>query len=270
MELNSIKLIKMQSIPLKSYALLLGLLLFLFSGCVTKRDIEYLQKNNRTPKSFKESEFLDYRLKPNDELYVRVNSLDDPLTNVFSTATGRQSAYADNLSPYSASLTSYVINKEGYLSLPLVGDIYAKDKTLSEVNIILTDSLSHILSQPIVTIKLVNRFVSVLGEVRVPGHYTYSQEKLTIFDALGLAGDMVKYSNRKDVILTRNENGKNMLVSLDLTKPEILESEYYYIRPNDIIYVKPLEKRVWGTPEFPFALILSTLTFTILLYSYIN
>jgi polysaccharide export outer membrane protein len=81
---------------------------------------------------------------------------------------------------------------------------------------------------------------------------------------------MVKYSNRKDVILTRNENGKNILVSLDLTKPEILESEYYYIRPNDIIYVKPLEKRVWGTPEFPFALILSTLTFTLLLYSYIN
>ena len=74
-----------------------------------------------------------------------------------------------------------------------------KDRTLSAVRMILTDSLSHILSQPIVTVKLVNRYISVLGEVKQPGHYPFSQDKLSIFDAVGLAGDMTNYANRNDV-----------------------------------------------------------------------
>lgn len=240
------------------------------SGCVTQKDIEYLQKNDRTPKSFNEAEVSVYRLKANDELYIQITSLDDPTANVFSTSGGQQASSMMSISPYGASLISYAVNKEGFLQLPIVGSIYVKDKTLSEVSIILTDSLSHILSQPIVTVKLVNRYVSVLGEVRVPGHFPYSQEKMTIFDAIGLAGDMTLYSNRKDVTLTRNENGKNMLIKLNLTDPGILASEYYYVRPNDIIYVRPLKKRVWGMSEFPFGIILSTLSVTLLFYSVVK
>jgi polysaccharide biosynthesis/export protein len=252
------------------YTLIVGIILNLNYGCVSQHEIEYLQKNNKTPKAFKEAEVLDYRLKPNDELYIKVNSLDDPTANVFSTVSGQQSANTEANSPYSASLLSYVINKEGYLQLPIIGNILVKDKTLSEVSLILTDSLSHILSQPIVTVKLVNRYVTVIGEVRTPGHYPYSQDKLSIYDAIGLAGDMTVYSNRKQVTLTRNENGKNILINLDLTNPQILASEYYYVRPNDLIYVKPLKKRVWGMSEFPFAVILSTLSVTLLFYSVVK
>lgn len=250
--------------------ILIVILLSLFSGCVSQRDLEYLQKDERTPKSFKEAEVPDYLLKPNDELYIQVTSLDEAASNVFTTAGNTQANNGGSMDPYGASLVSYSINSKGYLLLPIIGNVYVKGKTLVQVREMLQDSLINILSQPSVTIKLVNRYISVLGEVRIPGHFAYAQEKLTIFDALGLAGDMTKYSNRKDVILTRNENGKNMIVALDLTRPEILESEYYYLRPNDLVIVKPLKKRVWGTPEFPFALILSTLTFTLLLYSYMN
>lgn len=250
--------------------ILAGIILILFAGCVTQHEVEYMQRTDRTPKSFDEAEVPDYRLKPNDELYIKVNSLDDPTANVFSTATGQQSSNLENISPYGASLLSYAIDKEGYLQLPIVGNIYVKDKTLTEVSLILTDSLSHILSQPIVKVKLVNRYVSVLGYVKNPGHYPYSQEKLTIYDAIGLAGDMTIFANRADIMLTRNENGKNLLVKLDLTRPEVLASNYYYIRPNDMIYVKPLKKRIWGISEFPFGVLLSSLSFSLLVYSIIK
>lgn len=229
-----------------------------------------MQRNDRTPKSFDEAEVLDYRLKPNDELYIKVTSLDDPTANVFSAATGQQGSSTENLSAYSASLLSYNIDKEGYLLLPLIGNIYVKDKTLSEVSLILTDSLSHILSQPIVKVKLVNRYVSVLGYVRNPGHFPYSQEKLSIYDAIGLAGDMTIFANRQAVTLTRNENGKNIIINLDLTNPQLLASGYYYIRPNDMIYVRPLKKRIWGISEFPFGVLLSSLSFSLLVYTIIK
>jgi polysaccharide export outer membrane protein len=132
------------------------------------------------------------------------------------------------------------------------------------------DSLTNILSQPLVSVKLVNRYISVLGQVRIPGHFPYAQEKLTIYDAIGLAGDMTTYANRKEVVLARNENGKNVVVRIDLTQPEILESNYYYLRPNDMIYVKPMKKRLWGMEQFPYALILSTITTGLLLYNVIK
>jgi polysaccharide export outer membrane protein len=133
----------------------------------------------------------------------------------------------------------------------------------------LKDSLSSILNQPIVTVKLVNRYISVLGEVRIPGHFPYSQEKLTIFDALGLAGDITEYGDRSEVILTRNEDGRNFRIVLNLTKSGIIASEYYYLRPNDLIYVKPLSKKFWGMKEFPFSIILSTISTALLIYSVI-
>lgn len=249
---------------------LVGLTLILLSGCVSQRDVEYFQQSNRSPKSFKEAEVLDYRLKHNDELYIQINSLDDPTANVFSSSNSPQTSNMMNVSPYGASLISYTINREGYLQLPIIGNVYVKDKTLSEVGKILKDSLINVLSQPVVTVKLVNRYISVLGEVKNPGHFAYSQEKLTIFDALGLAGDLNIYSDRKDVVLARNENGKNFIVNLDLTRPEILESNYYYLRPNDMIYIKPLKKRIWGMKEFPFAIFLSTISTALLVYTVVK
>jgi polysaccharide export outer membrane protein len=135
------------------------------------------------------------------------------------------------------------------------------------VSTILKDSLSHILNQPVVTVKLVNRYVSVLGEVKNPGHFPYSQDKLTIYDALGLAGDITDYGNRNKVILIRNINGENIRINVDITKSDILISDYYNLRPNDIVYVKPLRNKFWGMRQFPFEILFSTLTTALLFYS---
>jgi polysaccharide export outer membrane protein len=245
---------------------LIALLVFvLLSSCVTQRKVEYLQDRNKNIKEFKEAEFPDYKLKPNDELYIQINSLDEAAANIFSN--GKQDPYLGSMQPYGASLMSYSIDKDGYLLLPVIGKVMVKDKTTSEVSVILKDSLNHILNQPIVTVKLVNRYVSVLGEVKNPGHFSYSQDKLTIYDALGLAGDITDYGNRNQVILIRNVNSENIRISVNISKSDILASEYYNLRPNDIVYVKPLRNKFWGMRQFPFEILLSTLTTGLLIYN---
>ena len=241
----------------------------LLSSCVIQRQVEYLRGNDTITVKFIEAEFPNYMLKSNDELYIQINSLDEENANIFSNAR-QQSTYVGALQPYGASLISYSVDKEGYLLLSLIGSIYVKNKTLSEVSTIIMDSLKNILSQPVVSVKLVNRYVTVLGEVLHPGHYSYSQEKLTVFDALGLAGDITDYGNRNKVILVRNEMGENIRINMDLTLSDILTSDYYNLRPNDMIYVKPLMKKFWGMRQFPFAVLLSTITTGLLIYNYVK
>jgi polysaccharide biosynthesis/export protein len=243
-------------------------IILLFSSCVTHKDLAYLKDKNENIKTFKEPELPDYKLKPNDELYIQVSSLDEEAANVFSK--GGQDPNIVYATPYGASLLSYSIDNEGYLQLPLVGKILVKDKTISEVSVIVKDSLNHILNQPVVSIKLVNRYVSVFGEVKNPGHFPLSQDKYTIYDALSLAGDITDFGNRTKVMLIRNENGENIRINVDLTKSDILASEYFFLRPNDMVYVVPLRKKFWGLNQFPFGLILSAITTALLYYSIVK
>lgn len=238
----------------------------LISSCVTQKDVEYMQDQNDTIRKFTEAEFPDYRLKSNDEMFIQISSLDEAAANVFSVSVQTNQI----LDAYSASLLSYSVDKDGYLLLPVIGKIFVKDKTLSEVSLILRDSLYHVLNQPVVKVKLVNRYISVLGEVGQPGHYPYSQEKLTILDAVGLAGDITDYGNREKVILVRNENGENIRVNVSLINSELLASEYYYLRPNDIVYVKPLENKFWGMRQFPWAVFFSAITTGLLIFDIVH
>ena len=240
-------------------------LVFGLTSCVTQRKVEYLQ-DKEDVKTFREAEFPDYSLKSNDELFINISSLDEASANVFSNPGQSQGMGAGTIQPYGASLMSYSIDKDGFLLLPVIGKIMVKNKTLSDVSLILKDSLNNILSHPVVSVKLVNRYISILGEVNSPGHFPYSQDKLTIYDALGLAGDITEYGNRDYVTLVRNENGENSRVNLDLTKSSMLASEYYYMRPNDILYIKPLRNKFWGMRQFPFSVLFSTITTGLLIY----
>jgi polysaccharide export outer membrane protein len=257
-----------ENLKLASKTVALGILsvFILLSSCVTQRYVEYIQDHNNTVKAFTEAEFPDYKLKANDELYIQINSLDEAAANVFSNSGQITQA----IDPYSASLLSYSVDKNGYLLLPVIGNIFVKDKTLSEVSLILRDSLNHILNQPVVKVKLVNRYVSVLGEVGNPGHYPFSQEKLSVFDAIGLAGDITDYGDREHIILVRNENGENTRINLSLTNSGLLASGYYYLRPNDILYIKPLKNKFWGMRQFPWSVLFSAFTSGLLLYEIIT
>jgi polysaccharide export outer membrane protein len=238
----------------------------LILSCVGQSKVEYLRDNDKSTKAFNEAEFPDYTLRPNDELFLQINSLDEGAANVFSSMGVR----SGNMSAIDPHLLSYSIDRSGYVLLPIIGKISVVGKTLSEVNLILQDSLNHILNQPVVNVKLVNSFISVLGEVRNPGHYPYTQDRLSIYDAIGLAGDITSYGNRDEVILIRSQDGKSYRINLNLTHADFLASNYYNLRPNDIVYVKPLKRRIWGMAEFPWSIILSTITTGLLIYTTIH
>ncbi|KAF0238250.1 MAG: polysaccharide export [Prolixibacteraceae bacterium] len=253
-----------------SHATMILIIMLFFSSCVSQRNLEYLRnkdKNDKTIISYVEAKIPDYKLKIKDELSINIRSLDDPATNVFQTLGNQQGSFGGYATPYSASLTSYMIDKSGFIQLPVIGNMYVEDKTIPEVISMLQDSLNNILSSPTVTIKLVNRYISVLGEVVRPGNFSYAQEKLNVFDAIGMAGDLTIYGDRNDVILIRNENGNNLRINIDLTSSDIMASEYYYLRPNDMIYVKPMNKRFWGLAQLPWAILFSTISTAVLLYS---
>ncbi|HQG77401.1 MAG TPA: polysaccharide biosynthesis/export family protein [Bacteroidales bacterium] len=244
--------------------------IFFLQSCVVQRQIEYLRDDSNAVKEFTEAEFPDYTLKASDQLYIQVSSLDESAVNIFSNTLSQTASFFGTIQPYGASLMSYSIDRDGFLYLPVIGNIYAKGKTLSQLSLVLKDSLRHILSQPLVTVKLVNSYVSVVGEVRNPGHYVFSQDKLSIFDAISLAGDITEYGNRERVALVRNNEGSNLKAILNLTSPDILTSEFYYIRPNDLIYIKPLRNKFWGLRQIPLTVFLSALTTGLLMYNIIT
>ena len=153
-----------------------------------------MQGKDEQIRTYNDVDLPEYQLKPQDELYIEITSLDDPSTNVFQM---NEQGNGYNLTPYSASLLSYPVSKEGYLQLPVIGNMNVVGKTTYEVSLMIQDSLEFILSKPTVTVKLTNRYVTVLGEVGQPGHYAYTKEKLTVYEALGMARDITDFGNRK-------------------------------------------------------------------------
>ncbi|MBI9063790.1 MAG: polysaccharide biosynthesis/export family protein [Marinilabiliaceae bacterium] len=244
--------------------------MFMLSSCITQRNLEYVQVDVDDMQTYDEAFVDDYKLQPKDELYIQISSLDDPSARIFSSTGNQQFINVGAIQPFGASLLSYTIDKDGFILLPVIGLILVKDKTIEQVSEIITNSVTKILSQPMVSVKLVNRYVTVLGEVQRPGHYSYSQDKVTIYDAIGIAGDITDWGNRNEVILIRNENGKNLQIPVDLTQSDILASNYLYVSPNDIIYVKPLRKKFWNLRQFPYGVLLSAITAAILLYSVVK
>ncbi len=250
------------------YSMFVFTTIVLLNSCVTNRYLEYVQDPDKSIKEYQASEYVDYKLKPNDELLIQVSSLDDAGSiNGFSNPS--RPGTVITMDQYGASLLSYSIDKDGYMEYPVIGKILVKDKTIYQVTELLRTSLSNVYNQPVVSVKLIDRFVTVLGEVRNPGHFVISQNKISVYDAIGMAGDITDFGNRHNVILIRYEDGKNLRINLNLNSSDILKSDYYFLRPNDIVYVKPLKKKFIGFNQFPFSVVLSALTTFILFFGYV-
>lgn len=235
----------------KNVFLLLLVFLFVLSSCVTQRKTEYLRGKRPFDQVYENNTFKEYILKPKDEIFIQISNQDGE----------------NALNPFDSVMLSYSIDKEGKIELPLVGKLLVKDKTIPQVKEMLGELLTGVFNQPIINIRLANRYITVIGEVTSAGHYTYTQEKLSIFDALSLAGDIAEFGNRKEVVLLRHADGKTIKKVLNLEKTEILTSEYYFVEPNDIIYVKPLNAKIWTRRASNITGILSVINFVLVLYN---
>jgi polysaccharide export outer membrane protein len=198
----------------------------------------------------------EYRIRSNDQLFIQVIS-DDPMNAAFLNLTNTQVSMGSmGSSANSLELITYLVDEEGYISYPQLGNIPVEDKTVSEVRDIVQQKVDIYLESASVFVKLVNRNITVLGEVKQPGQKLMVKNQLTIFEALGTAGDITDYGNRQTVKLIRELPDGKHVAQLNLTDPNIIYSPYYYVLPHDIVYVEHSTK-VYGAKNLPYSAPLS-------------
>ena len=228
--------------------LLFGLLLF--GACSAPKNITYFDVSGEELLGTKMN--YDPKLKSGDKLVITVSALDIAavapfnlyavsVTDLLQTQTN---SVTDKKQLSSSQMYApYTVDNEGYINFPVLGKIEVKDKTVKELVDILEDRISESVENPIVNIRIENFKVTVIGEVLRPGSFTVYSDRISLLDALGLAGDLTIYGDRTNVKLVRDINGEKKLVHLDLTKTNLLESPYFYLEQNDVVYVEPNDKK---------------------------
>jgi len=179
------------------------------------------------------------RIQEGDVLLILVSALDDTAVKPFNLNTANKVGGETGVNQY-VQPSEYLVNEEGYVNFPVLGNIFAKGMTQIQLKQDIESRLKRYLTDPLVTITLKNFNVSVLGEVKEPGQKESISQKINIFQALGLAGDMTDFGDRTHVKLIRTkDDGNDEIVNLDLTRSDIVSSPYYYMKQNDILYVQP-------------------------------
>jgi polysaccharide biosynthesis/export protein len=260
---------KQQISAFQSFSRLVILLsALLISSCIPQKKIELIQNPVEKDNSYKLAEKAALLIKPNDELYIRVSSFDDVAYNFFNNQTA--SNYMNYNNELSLSLITFAVNDSGSIDFPILGPVYMVNLTIDEATKKLKELLSEYFNQPTVIIKIVNKKISVLGEVNISGSFTYTKDRLSIFEAISMAGDVTPHGNLKDVYLVRSENDSIKKIKMNLTADDILTSKYYYLLPNDVVYVKPRPSIKWSIVAVPITLVLTTLTTALLMFDYIR
>lgn len=233
------------------------LIMILLSGCVTTQDATYLQEYEESPISGEYVPPIDYKIKTNDNLYIQVKSLDPTLSVMFNAIDGGAAMRGDEASN---QLLSYAVDVDGNVDLPYVGKVSVAGKTITEAKDAIGSVLEDYLRDASLTVKLVNNYVSVLGEVRDPGMYVIYKDRLNIYEALAMGGDVAEFSERHTVSIIRETDGKSIVKEFDVTDKKIIDSEFYYVLPGDVLYVKPMKGRFFAINTAPWTFALSTLT----------
>lgn len=171
---------------------------------------------------------LDYavKIRPADELIITVNSIVPEATAAYNLSSTPQNQ-------------TYVVDTDGEITMPVIGKIHAAGMTTKGLGDYLTEKISKEVDSPVVRVQLANFRVNVLGEVKRPGAIEAKSERFTIFDALAAAEDMTEYGERTNVMVIREENGQRAYHRVNLKDARIVDSPYYYLQQNDVVYVEP-------------------------------
>lgn len=231
---------------------------FLLFGCVAQRNREYLSSDRKGSTSYEIPELTEKIIQPDDKLSIQVSSFDDPSFNYFQT----QSAIGTTATQDELSLSSnaYTVDENGKIDFPILGKFEVAGLTIDEAAIKMEKELEAYFNQPIVKLRFAYKKFIVLGEVGMPGKYLYPDDPITLFEALAMAGDMTKLGNRKDVYLIRETDKQVKKLHIDVRDEELMFTEFYYIQPDDVIYVKSNRKIDWTEIAAPLSVISSSIS----------
>ena len=226
--------------PMKKLLFFL-LIMSLVTSCKPKQNMIYMSNNN-FQQEVSQARYEGLRIQEGDMLEIIVTALDDLAVKPFNRTTMQKTGEEGNAGG-NARLgdNQYQVTSDGYIPFPVLGNIYCKGMTKQQLKTELDTRLKQYLTDPVVTVRHINFNISILGDVGSPGQKTSSTERLNIFQALALAGDMRDSANRTNVKLIRysEESGKDITYTLDLSEASIVNSPYYYLQQNDILYVEP-------------------------------
>ena len=240
------------------------LVTILLSSCVSMKKRIYIQDNDAYNSKVYPIQNNEYRVSLQDILYITVKTL-------------AETSLVSNISPQTGApdvlfyLNGYSVNNNGFILLPVVGDVYVLGKTLEEVKSDVQTKVDVYYKDAIINVKTAGVKINILGEVNSPGSYTFYQNEVSIFDALSTSGDLTEVANRKQIKILRHSNNTVSVHKLDLTNVELLSSEFYFLQPNDVIYIEPLNVKTWGVGQTgweTFQTLLTTISSTFLIMNF--
>jgi len=230
----------------------------LFS-CSTPKNVAYFQDLTDTSKIYTQAikKTYEVEIQPDDILEIIINNINADAAAPFNlgntnpasiptvqltqgtTGVKLNSAGADN-----STGKGYLVDKNGTIDFPVLGNMKVQGLTIPQLKDSLKIKLDKYLQEPIINVRLLNYKVTVLGEVLRPSTYSIPSERITVVDAIGMAGDLTIYGKRENVLLIREENGERKFIRMNLNSSEIFQSPYYYLKQNDIVYVEPNKAKI--------------------------
>lgn len=198
----------------------------LLTSCASREKIAYYQNIDQTEIVNKK---FETKIK-NDDLLMIIVSAQDPVAvqpfNLNSTSSHVQEKF-------------YLVDQQGYIDFPTLGKIEVANKTKNEIIENLQQKISRYVNNPIINLRIMNFKVTVQGEVKMPGTHTINSERITLMEAVTLSGDLTNYGKRDNILVLREENGEIKSHRVDLTKADFINSDFYYLKQNDVVYVEP-------------------------------
>lgn len=240
---------------MKNFLILLSVITLLTS-CATKKEIVYFQDADNLAER-KNSQTFEPIIESNDILYVSISSMNEAVLMPFKRSTGMEG----NMSNSNAGLQGYLVNVDGDIRFPVIGNVSVAGKTRGQVEAELKSKLSEFITDVVVDVRIMNFKITVIGEVNNPGVYSIADERVTLPQALGLAGDLSEDGRRDNILVIREIDGQHQVSRIDLTKTDFFSSPYYFLKQNDVVYVEPSTKGVKKSgfiPDIPALLSLMT------------
>jgi len=261
--------------------ILLLVLVVGLASCVTSRKVNYMQEpgKHKIPSYTDTLNFEEYKVRVNDRLYIYVYSLDEKIMKMYNSGTGSTSRHQmqqqmNSMGGRSTSeLYTYLVDEEGNIDFPTLGKIHVEGLTTRETKQKMEEELSSLLKEIpgyatiSVEVNIMQRSYSLIGVKS--GRFPIQKEKLTIFEALAQMGNLQTFSDRARVKIIREIDGKTTIREFDLRSKDIINSEFYYVEPNDIIYVRELTGKAFGltSASAVVGVVATTLSFGVFVYT---
>ncbi|WP_153798934.1 polysaccharide biosynthesis/export family protein [Foetidibacter luteolus] len=219
------------------------------TSCTTYKNVPYFMdfSDSAAPTTVKTITYQDPVIKTDDILNINVQTLDTDADLLFARAnaispTVGASSMGNILG--NQSVSGYLVDKSGNVELPLIGKVYLQGLTTGIARDTIRNRVNLLYKNPSVDVRFSNFRITLMGEIARPATYTIPNERVSIIDALGMAGDMTIFGKRENVLLIRDSANQKQLVRLNLNKKDVISSPYFYLRQNDIVYVEPNKYKV--------------------------